>query len=154
MPVSLCTWYQSQQLYWFIFTNHFFEACCFDFSFLDQLLPIIRWVPTIQHFLKRSISICFTIVCSFSAFIIDPGINNHLAFQMISKKKAILLKEFYPKPMSVSITESCSLTVLWKSWILRYDFKSYFQNCRKTFCCILFFVIDGIFLAYGFNLFY
>ncbi len=46
------------------------------FCLVKQLIPIIRWMTTIEHFFKNSIGIRFTAISSFVFLVVYPGKND------------------------------------------------------------------------------
>jgi hypothetical protein len=52
-----------------------------------------------EHFAKHSVGIIAALLVTLGFVIIDPSVDNHLGAIVLTKKRAVLLKEFGAKPV-------------------------------------------------------
>ena len=77
----------------------------------QQLVKIVRWVPTGRHFPKHPIRIIITFIGAFGVRVVNPSQDENFAGCVVAKKQQILLEKLGPEPVFVFFPKGVALSV-------------------------------------------
>src|SRR3546814_15162257 len=67
----------------------------------QELLPIIRRMPAVQHFAEHAVGVIADLVSALAILVVDPRVHDHLAGLVVAEDQPVLLENLHEETLLV-----------------------------------------------------